>query len=358
MATPFETSNGREGVSFERALHGLEEGAAHLFRIDPRVQAVGVGRFQDGYGFRVVRNSRAILPASAAVETVGTLDDIPVVYADAYNNIESVAKVPVRGPGSPGQSSFVLEQQQHSNLFCGLQIQNFDYDDREGHLRQNFMTIGTLGCFVELDDGSVCILSNNHVIAGENGGRKKDRILHPGNDSCQSSDVIARLHDFVHLQPSPHKAHPALGNVVWNRVDAAVAVVNGGVPCTQKYLAHHDQAAQANGSNPPQILGVGTPKVGDDVFKIGRTTSLTRGVIVSAATIVGPVNYDNGQCWFRGSFVVESRDGSMFANYGDSGSVIVNENTGEVVGLLYATDGTQTYACPIEWVLQDLNCRL
>ncbi|MGH7170870.1 MAG: hypothetical protein ACRELG_11375 [Gemmataceae bacterium] len=41
----------------------------------------------------------------------------------------------------------------------------------------------------------------------------------------------------------------------------------------------------------------------------------------------------------------------------DSGSAIVS-TTGEVLGLLYAGNGTQTYACPIQSVLATLNCTL
>ena len=47
----------------------------------------------------------------------------------------------------------------------------------------------------------------------------------------------------------------------------------------------------------------------------------------------------------------------MFSDHGDSGSAILS-TTGEVIGLLYAGNGTQTYACPIQAVLTALNCSL
>ena len=47
-----------------------------------------------------------------------------------------------------------------------------------GHYK---ITAGTLGGFVRSrDDGSVLILSNNHVLANENKGKKGDAILQPG----------------------------------------------------------------------------------------------------------------------------------------------------------------------------------
>ena len=74
-------------------------------------------------------------------------------------------------------------------------------------------------------------------------------------------------------------------------------------------------------------------------------------------TQVGPVNYDHGPCWFRRSIVIEGLNGSRFSDHGDSGSIIVRTN-GEVIGVLYAGNGQQTYACPIDIVLQSLGCTL
>src|SRR4051812_20964705 len=47
-----------------------------------------------------------------------------------------------------------------------------------GHFK---VTAGTLGAFVKSrDDGSVLILSNNHVLANESKGKKGDPVLQPG----------------------------------------------------------------------------------------------------------------------------------------------------------------------------------
>ncbi len=48
----------------------------------------------------------------------------------------------------------------------------------------------------------------------------------------------------------------------------------------------------------------------------------------------------------------------MFSDHGDSGSVVVKEKTGEVVGLLYAGNGTDTWACPIDDVLAAFGCKI
>jgi hypothetical protein len=135
---------------------------------------------------------------------------------------------------------------------------------------------------------------------------------------------------------------------VFNAVDAAMAKLEQGVAFTQTYLPAHQQ---------PALQGIGVPRVGDKVFKIGRTTGLTNGTITAVAIVVGPIAYDPGNCWFNQQFEIVGDQGTMFSDHGDSGSAILS-TTGEVLGLLYAGNGTQTYACPIQTVLAALNCNL
>lgn len=94
------------------------------------------------------------------------------------------------------------------------------------------------------------------------------------------------------------------------------------------------------------------------MHKVGRTTGLTYGVVKQVGVVVGPVAYDTGGCWFRRSFVVEGLDGAAFPDRGDSGSAIVRSSDGMVLGLLYAGNGTQTYACPIGAALSRFGCSI
>jgi hypothetical protein len=61
-----------------------------------------------------------------------------------------------------------------------------------------------------------------------------------------------------------------------------------------------------------------------------------------------------GGCWFRGSFVIEGDDGEPFSEGGDSGAIVVRQ-AGEVVGMVYAGNGVETFACPITKVLAELG---
>lgn len=338
------------GVSFKSCEDALDKAVDELFNADPQIQAVGIARHGHGFGFKAIKNKAKVVPTAAAVgakKPPKAIKKVPVTVETVTNDIEAQVQVP-----HPQAASFVPERGLVRPLVCGLQIQNVDDDDRQrkaGALQPGYIIIGTLGCFVKLTEGSPAILSNNHVLAGENRGLKgKDRILQPGNLAFTSAQHIATLTDFIAVNPSPNNARPARGNVVYNAVDAAVATLKQGMAFTQAYLPAREQPAPHTAGN---------PMVGDKVFKIGRTTGLTNGTITAVGVTVGPIPYDPGNCWFNQQFEIVGDNGTMFSDHGDSGSVIVS-TTGEVLGLLFAGNGTQTYACPIQTALAALKCTL
>jgi hypothetical protein len=290
------------------------------------------------------------VPLSTERFAIREINEVPVRFTITPGEVESLILVSDAGAASPSFASFVPEVNRHRPLVCGLQIQNFDDDDRQGMIGTGFIIVGTLGCFVQLDSNNKrAILSNNHVLAGENRGiLTKDRILQPGSGVHQASDQIAVLSNFVDLKDSPHGAMPIHGNVAFNDIDAAIAELDSGINWSQGYLSSRTLSS-------PSATAIA--QLGDNVFKVGRTTGLTYGEVTDIATTVGPVGYDPGPCWFQNSIVIESTDGTLFSDKGDSGSVIVR-TSGEVVGLLYAGNGQQTYACPIDSVMGALNCSL
>ena len=339
------------GVLFADAEKALDDGVKQLFGSDPRIQSVGIGHHGDGYGFRAVKNAAKILPLSASIgPPLSHIGNVPITIVNSHAELRHLVKVPASGPGSPGAASVIPEQEKHNPLVCGLQIQNFDDDFRQGDIANGFIIIGTLGCFVRTASGENAILSNNHVVAGQNRGVKRaDRILQPGGVSVGAGSQVATLFDFVMLNASPAGASPAFGTAIFNDVDAGIASLDAGVAFGQGYLTSRAPLTPPNGST--------VASVGDQVFKVGRTSGLTRGTITDVATTVGPITYDFGDCWFRRSITIEGNNGTLFSDHGDSGSAILNAS-GEVVGVLYAGNGTQTYACPIGAVLSALGCTL
>lgn len=338
------------GMPFHVCEESLVQAVEDLFDADPQIQAVGIARHEAAFGFKAVKNTSKIVTSAAAKNAKKlprTIKKVPVVIDSVTADIE-----PHLITAHPMAASFIPEQQRQRPLVCGLQVQNVDDDNRQrkaGALGQNLIIIGTLGCFVRRSNGAIAILSNNHVLAGENRGQiGKDRILQPGSLAFTAPDHIATLAEFITLQPSPVNARPAKGNVIYNSVDAAVAELEQSLQSTQGFLPTRSL---------PGPHGTVAPKVGDRVFKVGRTTGLTHGTITAVGIVVGPIAYDPGNCWFNQQFEIVGDNGVLFSDHGDSGSAIVS-TTGELIGLLYAGNGTQTYACPIDKVLADLNCSL
>lgn len=338
------------GVSFRQAEEKVEAAAAALFDADPRVRSVGITQHKEGYGYRAVRNSSQIVPQAFGQPLLQEFEGVPISFTDTPADVKSLkVAVPGFGPASPSAASLIPEVNRHRPLVSGLQIQNFDDDQRQDILSRGFIIVGTLGCFVRLPDGKPGFVSNNHVVAGENRGiRGSDRILQPGSGTFELDNQVGLLKDYVELRVSAPGASPKAGTANFNDVDAGLVELADDIFFKQGFLPSRSWIAPN---------AVARARSGDRVFKVGRTTGLTFGEIKDTTTIVGPVPYDPGACWFRRSLVIEGLAGTLFSDKGDSGSAIVRAN-GEIVGLVYAGNGTQTYACPIDTVLTSFGCTL
>lgn len=211
---------------------------------------------------------------------------------------------------------------------------------------------GTLGALVEKNN-DYHILSNNHVLAKENGllnlGSGEDgQIIQPGIldlgqctiSSGDSAQQVGDLSFYVPIEFGKGKSFPD------NYVDAALAVTDG-------------SDVDSSGS----ILGIGpttgnsvSPEaaVGMKVQKTGRTTGHTFGTVLALEVSVD-VKYESGTARFFNQLRIRHAcDTGEFSAAGDSGSQIVTvpvSGDPDSVGLLFAGGGADTFANPIEAVL-------
>jgi hypothetical protein len=339
-------------ADLDTALKLVDMAAMEIMEATPTVRSVGVGIVQGGYGFVAIRNVNAPTPLRTGAMP-HAIEGIPVEVLDAYAYPATLATVPATGPGSPGIGSLIPEQLQSTELVCGLQIQNYLHDSRSGALKKGYINVGSIGCFVQPQgDGpfawrsNTALLTNNHVIAGDNLALHGDDILQPG--SLHTAAPVGMLTKFVALRPSPPGVRAGDSRIILNNSDAAIAEVASGFRFRPGYLPQR---------RVPPPTGSAAALPGDVVVKVGRTSGLTFGVVTLIGAVIGPVTYDVGECWFRGCLVIEGRGGSTFSDCGDSGSGIVRDD-GNIVGLLFAGTSTQTYACSIDSVLGDLGVTL
>ena len=214
-----------------------------------------------------------------------------------------------------------------------------------GHYR---ITAGTLGGFVVLrKGGQVRALSNNHVLADEDRGKKGDAILQPGayDGGRAPRDRIGTLDQAVKLKPRGA-----------NRVDAALCAVGGSVAY-----------------DPRTLRGVGTlsglarapvPETAK-VEKLGRTTGHTRGRVTAFELDNLVVGYGVGDLRFDDQIEVESDGNGPFSQGGDSGSLVFASADRGAFGLLFAGSDQGganglglTYVNPFAAVLSQLKADL
>ena len=189
--------------------------------------------------------------------------------------------------------------------------------------------VGTLGarCVVE---NSWAILSNNHVLALNDRLPVGTHIVQPGV-GADPTKAIAVLHRVIPLSTTSE-----------NVVDAGVALT--GV----QYAS--GQFVSSFTLNPSPV----TPFQGQAVRKDGYMTGTTRGQIV-AVNVRIPIRAADGRSFFFVDQLEIQGTGSQFSAGGDSGSLVVEEGSFRPVALLFAGNGTFTFATPIQTVMQALG---
>lgn len=215
------------------------------------------------------------------------------------------------------------------------------------------VTVGTIACFCRSlnpgDPDGVYVLSNNHVFANVNRGRKGDTLLQPGVADSVSPDGDPAANDIARL----HRARKIrLGGAAANRVDAAIGRLLPGV--------EYDPRIMMIG----RVSGTTAAEEEMPVRKHGRTTGYTEGVVddVSYDAMVG---MDHGDPSVVARFenqlrIVRQHPFPEFALGGDSGSLVVHRERQEAVGLYFAGPDSGSYgiASPIRDVLAALKIEI
>lgn len=195
---------------------------------------------------------------------------------------------------------------------------------------------GTIG-FVLTDresPGQKMILSNNHILNPDN-KIFPHIILQPGSGDHCHPYPIGRLSSYFPLSLLRR-----------NRMDAAISIpdrqedIESSYPILGPLKGHHT-----------------TAEVGWRVYKVGRTSGFTEGVI-QGVNWNGFVNYPFGRFFFTGQVVIRNPS-QPIAFKGDSGSGWVSPDR-YAVALSFAGDnaGHHCIATPIDIILRAFKTRI
>lgn len=231
------------------------------------------------------------------------------------------------------------------------------------------ITAGTLGVVVrDKTDGTRLILSNNHVLANSNDANLGDAILQPGpaDGGRVATDQIAVLERFEPIVFSTEPGTCSTASLYADIGNAIAKVLSSShrlQVVKQQAAVNYIDAALARPLNDADVLndimdigpitGTVPPFLGMAVRKSGRTTGFTTGTINTMDAAVD-VSYGAGKiARFEGQLVA----GAM-SQGGDSGSLVVDDNSNNAVGLLFAGSNSTTIFSPIQQVLSILNIEL
>lgn len=287
------------------------------------------------------------------------------VKADASGNVAPttvmVTAVSKASPSASGSTTVTVLATPNQSAQAGavkLGTSGGDSTDISG----NKCCGGTLGSLVARG-GKQYVLSNNHVLAksdfGIAGGPPNgDPISQPAiidsPNTCTTTGTktVANLSEFYNLQTGSQPAvDAALAQIVTGLVDASGNILflggtqTNGVP---------DPGPPAAGGGITGAQAIGAPHNGK-VAKVGRTTGLTCASIL-AVNVASSVSYAQNCDGTGTTFSVNYTDlvevsGGQFGAPGDSGSLIVTQDTAEAVALLVGGNAQDTLGNAITDVL-------
>ncbi|AQS57835.1 hypothetical protein [Desulforamulus ferrireducens] len=238
-----------------------------------------------------------------------------------------------------------------------------------GHYK---VSAGTFGAVVkDRHTGEPLILSNNHILANATNGRDGraavgDPILQPGEyDGGTRQDRIATLVRFIPLQKGEAPATCPVANAFIRWANMVVQTIRPNYNLRIFKREGSSNVVDCAVARPvradiitDEIYGVGKvqgktiARPGMPVFKSGRTTGLTRGVVTAVGATM-EVKLDNENTAYFSDQVVTD----MKSQGGDSGSLVLTEGN-RAVGLLFAGSDKVTIFNHIQTVLDKLEVDL
>jgi len=202
------------------------------------------------------------------------------------------------------------------------------------------------GFFIDKETNEVLVASCNHCYARSNKAKIGDIILQPSPyDGGTLKDKIGYLKKYVPLYFDRYTCN--VRNLLYsivklllpfykkeNKVDIAFSTLEVG----------YNNSIYDIGD----IKGWNVALLDELVYKVGRTTGKTKGVIVDTAWH-GYVQYDRGLALFTDCYLAK-----LHSEGGDSGSPVVNVDN-ELIGGLFAGDDTYSVICKINNLFKEAN---
>jgi hypothetical protein len=231
----------------------------------------------------------------------------------------------------------------------------------------NQRNAGTLTALGKASDGALIGISCNHVTGGCNTARPGTPIVVPGIQDVspeQHEIKVIGVHDFTGPMS---QGLPQVFKISTN-CDIAFFQIND----KQSKLLSSMQGSGPDAYDTPTTFA----KVKEELLvqKWGRTSGRTRGKIKKIVSEPESIDYKitsyfgptssqvfNGTVYFCDFYEVESRGADPFSIGGDSGSLVVTDESGKqekVVGILIGGNDSKSYVLPLKSIFKTLKVTL
>jgi hypothetical protein len=235
---------------------------------------------------------------------------------------------------------------------------------------------GTLGALIQSSGGTDYILSCNHVLARSDQASVGEEIIQPGliDDGCYPSGhggtetVVANLTAWLPLSSAATNADAAIAQVIPGTVNASGEILELGAPSNGALAPAAPGTSCTNvsaGTSCSAGKGETLNSTGLSVAMSGRTTGLTCASITAISLDVQVPYFKN--CGETEPYLTKTYTNQIaieangFGDAGDSGSLVVDVNNAEPVGLFFAggtvpgTGVSEGVANPASTVLSELG---
>jgi len=243
----------------------------------------------------------------------------------------------VLNASSGTQTSSVCEDNsKYSVIIGGITIMN---GRRDG---QNRLGLGTLGFLATIDGvegpDNIAFVSNRHVL-GVNNAMVGDTVYQPdGNATLPNNSIgkilkLQEINNYKYTYPGPGETEKEY----W--IDCATAQINICISscchtnCGETF-GNWINGLNANGSN--VIADVGRAQVNDVVYKVGRSTRRTKGIVRRVDYLLpGAAGIPDAKNLIFIEPLEPDCNGILrFSDDGDSGAAIITDQ-GKLVGILH-----------------------
>ena len=193
--------------------------------------------------------------------------------------------------------------------------------------------------FRDVETGEVLLSQNNHCCALENKAKVKDAVIQPSpyDNGVYPDDKVGELVRFVPISfeeyTCPFRRFAMRFVRFFRRAEANKVDVGFFKPTVEWKQEVLDKG---------KVVGKCVPEIGDRVWKVGRTTGYTEGVVADLDWS-GYVQYSRGRAFFEDCILVE---GYGFSQGGDSSSPV--QKGDKTIGMLFAGSESHTVICKID----------